>query len=79
MHGIVIALQAGIRPTVIESDCLSFVQMLKGSLVIDSEIGLVLDDIRSFVPNIDRRISHTCRGGDKVAHVLAKWTTANFF
>lgn len=61
-----------------ESDNLQIVNMLKANNFLDTEVGLMIQDIKDLFPEIGRSIFHVGREKNNVAHLIAKWAISHF-
>lgn len=66
-------IDVGLWSFTIESDCLSVINKLKKDVITDTEVGLILQDIKSLLPSVGEKNFHVNRECNRVAHVIAKW------
>ncbi|KAK3224549.1 hypothetical protein Dsin_011574 [Dipteronia sinensis] len=72
-RGLRLAIESGLRPIMVESDAALVVKWINVGSFLDSNVGLILSDIRSLIHEaICVEIGYTYRNYDKVAHVLVK-------
>ncbi|GMJ00600.1 hypothetical protein like AT2G34320 [Hibiscus trionum] len=72
-NGIILSIELGFRKVVIEGDSLTVINKLKSKEVDFSEIGAITEDSRKLLRNLESYwLSFTRRGGNKVAHELAR-------
>ncbi|KAL5801319.1 hypothetical protein ACOSQ3_032951 [Xanthoceras sorbifolium] len=73
LRGLVFAAELGVRIGVIESDAASVVKLINGDLVSNSEIGIVIHDIKRVLSNFHGAIvDFVPRLANTVTHGLAK-------
>ncbi|KAL2892194.1 LINE-1 reverse transcriptase-like protein [Bienertia sinuspersici] len=72
-HAVKIAIEAGFRAVVVETDCMRVFTHLKNKLQDNSEFGSIINDIRLLGGGCSSfSVSHVKRSGNVVAHSLAK-------
>lgn len=72
-HAMKVAVEAGLRNIVLESDCLKLITHLKKGLLENSGFSLIVKDILLFrSSNVSLAFNHVRREGNRVAHQLAQ-------
>ncbi|KAK3229836.1 hypothetical protein Dsin_001717 [Dipteronia sinensis] len=77
LRGITLAVDTGLVPTIVESDCLNLVRKVVDGVPTDGDIGLVVNDILHYFRNrAVSSVSYVPRKANKVAHSLVKMALA---